>query len=481
MSNVNSPIKTLLTCLALLALGGCAQNPVSGQQDFVLMSEAQEISLGRSANADVFKQYKEYDAPALQDYVDSVGQKIAQHSHRPNLHYHFTVLDTPEINAFALPGGYVYITRGILAYLNSEAELAAVLGHEIGHVTARHSVRQASAAQAANIGVSIVSIFVPEINNVAGQNLTNLLGGVLLSGYGRDHELEADRLGAEYLARTEYDPQAMIRVIGVLKNQELFDAEIAKQEGRQPRHYHGVFATHPDNDTRLQQAVSESSHLAVAHPREGYTEFLQHMNGLVFNDSSDQGVVRNNKFMHAGLGLALTFPPEWKVQNQPDRLIATSPLSDATIQLKVDEKPVGTLVEYARRMAGFNSEYPVETLDIGQLPGAIITLPTALTGVVYLDRKAYIIECKAKSREAFNSYRYDMLDTVKGFHVLDKVEREQAKPLAIKLIMPRAGDTYASLARHSPLGKEAESYLRLINGDYPKGEPTPGQYLKVVE
>ena len=478
MNSLIKTIKILLACLALFALAGCAVNPVSGQQDFVTMSEAQEISLGRGANADVRKQYKVYESPALQDYVDSVGQKIAQHSHRTNLRYHFTVLDTPEINAFALPGGYVYVTRGILAYLNSEAELAAVLGHEIGHVTARHSVRQASASQVANIGVAIASIFVPEVGS---SNLGNSLAGALLSGYGRDHELEADRLGAEYLARTEYDPQAMIRVIGVLKNQELFDAEIARQEGRQPRRYHGVFATHPDSDTRLQQAVGESSHLAVAQPREGYTDFLQHMDGLVFNDSGDQGVVRNNKFLHADLGIALTFPPGWRVQNQADKLVATSPSSDAAIQLKMDERPSGSPADYVRRMVDYNSDYPLETLEINRLPAAIVTLPAALAGVVYLDRKAYIIECKAKSREAFDAYRYGMLDTVKSFHALDQAERGQAKPLTIKLIMPRAGDTYARLAQHSPLGKGAESYLRLINGDYPRGEPTPGQYLKIVE
>lgn len=478
---MSSSIKSLLVGMILLALAGCAQNPVSGGEDFVLMSEAQEVSLGRKANADVLKQYKAYDSPALQNYVDSVGQNLARHSHRPNLRYHFTVLDTPEINAFALPGGWVYITRGILAYLDSEAELAAVLGHEIGHVTARHGVRQASAAQAADIGLSIVSIFVPEINNVAGQNLANLLGGALLSGYGREHELEADRLGAEYLARTDYDPQAMIRVLSVLKNQELFDEKIAKQEGRQPRHYHGVFASHPDNDTRLQQAVGEAGHLAVVDPREGYSEYLHQINGLTFNDSGDQGVVRNNKFLHAGMGLALLFPPEWKVQNAPDKLVATSPKADATIQLKVDNKPTGTPAQYARRIAGFNSPGHVEELDINQLPAAIVTLPAAMTGVVYLDSRAYIVECKAASPEAFTSLHYDMEDTIRSFHALSAAEREQAKPLAIKLIMPRAGDSYASLARHSPLGKEAESYLRLINGDYPTGEPKPGQYLKVVE
>src|SRR3989338_6992464 len=177
----------LITALALALLSGCAQNPVTGQNDFVMMSEEQEIAIGRQYNEQVIsKQYQVYGSKALQDYVNRVGQKLARNSHRPQLQYHFAVLDTPEINAFALPGGYVYLTRGILAYLNSEAQRAAVVGHEIGHVTARHGVRQQSAAQAANIGLTIASIFVPEVNSMGGQNLTNLIGGALLSGYGRE-------------------------------------------------------------------------------------------------------------------------------------------------------------------------------------------------------------------------------------------------------------------------------------------------------
>ena len=176
----------------------------------------------------------------LQSYVNEVGQKLAKNSHRSQLDFHFTVVDSPQVNAFALPGGYVYVTRGILAYLNSEAELAAVLGHEIGHVTARHSVQQYSAATAANVAATIggmaAGIFVPQLGRTTGTRCTkssrSLPADVLLSGYGRSHELEADRLGAEYLARSGYDPQAMIKVIGVLKNQELFDIEAAKQEGR---------------------------------------------------------------------------------------------------------------------------------------------------------------------------------------------------------------------------------------------------------
>ena len=469
-------MQILLACLALLAPAGCAQNPVSGRQDFVMMSEAQEIEYGHGGDDEVRKQYGVYKSEALQEYVNSVGQQVAQKSHRTNLGYHFTVLDTPEVNAFALPGGYVYITRGILAYLNSEAELAAVLGHEIGHVTARHGVRQASAAQATGIGMAVASIFVPQINS---SNIGQTLSTALLSGYGRDHELEADRLGAEYLARTGYNPHAMIEVIDVLKHQELLDAEIARQEGREPRHYHGLFATHPDNDTRLQQAVGESSHLAVANPKEEYTKFLQQIDGLTFNESSDQGVLRNNKFMHVELGIALSFPQDWRVQNLPDRLVAISPQGNAAVQLKMDEQPSGTPDSYARRLAGFDSR--VETLHVDGLPAALATMPAAMAGVIYFDQHAFIIEGKAKSREAFNAYRHNMLDTLYSFHELSDGERKQAKPLAIKLITARVGDTYAGLARHSPLGKAAENYLRLINGSYPQGEPVPGQYVKIVE
>lgn len=469
----------LLIAVSTLVLGGCAANPVSGKQDFVMMSEPQEIALGRSSDAEVRKQYKVYANPGLQSYVNRVGQKVAEHSHRPNIHYTFTVLDTPEINAFALPGGYVYITRGILAYLNSEAELAAVLGHEVGHVTARHGVRQQSAAQATNIGISIVSIFVPELRTQAGHDLSSLLGGALLSGYGRDHELESDRLGAQYLARSGYDPQAMIRVVGVLKNQEAFDAVIAKQEGREPSHYHGTFATHPDNDTRLQQVVGEANSLKVANPSENKGEFLKQTEGLVFNDSVNEGVVRDNKFMHPELGIALTFPPEWSVKNSPTQLVALSPGSDAAIQLKIDDKPSGTVTEYTHRAIGTGA--PVETMEIEKLHAAIGSANNVVLGVIYFDRKAFIILCKAKTADIYNAQRETMKTAIRSFHVLSNDERKQIRPLTIKLITTRKGDTYAKLAQRSPLGKNAESYLRLINEQYPQGEPAAGQTLKVVE
>jgi predicted Zn-dependent protease len=164
-----------------LALASCATNPVTGNPNFVTMSESQEVQIGRAEDPKVRKQYGAYDNATLQQYVNEVGQRLAKASHRPNLEYHFLVVDSPEVNAFALPGGYIYITRGIIAYLNSEAELAAVLGHEIGHVTARQSVQQLSAATAAQVGASILQIFVPQARGGLGDTAIILFGGALLS------------------------------------------------------------------------------------------------------------------------------------------------------------------------------------------------------------------------------------------------------------------------------------------------------------
>ena len=203
MPSLRSPTAAVLLAGAML-LGGCATNPVSGGKDVVTISEEKEIEIGRKAHPQIMQQYGRYEDEALQQYVNSVGQRIAIQSHRPKLQYTFTVLDSDEVNAFALPGGYVYITRGIMAYLNSEAELAAVLGHEIGHVTARHAVRQQAGATAAGIGATLVGILTGS-GDLA--NVANMAGSALISGYERDMELEADQLGAQYLTVWDSSPR----------------------------------------------------------------------------------------------------------------------------------------------------------------------------------------------------------------------------------------------------------------------------------
>lgn len=474
-----------LALLMTLALANCAVNPVTGSSHLALLSEAEEIRIGSREDAKVKQQYGVYDNPALQRYVSEIGRRLVKASHRPQLQYHFLVVDSPEINAFALPGGYIYITRGILAYLNSEAELAAVLGHELGHVTARHSVQQMSATTVANIGAALLGIFVPQLNNAAGDLAVNLFGGALLSGYGREHELEADRLGAEYLARTGYDPQAMVKVVGALKSQEVFDAQVAQAEGRQPRAYHGVFASHPDNDTRLQQVVGEAARYRQAEARTAREEFLHRIDRMVFADSASQGVLRGNDFYHAGLGLALRFPPEWRVQNRPQNVVARSPQDDALIELAMAGPAQGAPSDVLRRFARLGSGTAVTPTTINGLPAAIASphlrgLPTRIA-VIFLEKTAYVIGAQAQSAETMRR-RMPEIDAVQAsFRAITDQERALASPLRLRVIDAREGMTFAGLARTSPLGKNAEGHLRLINAMYPAGEPVAGQALKIVE
>lgn len=476
-------IKLIVTSIAILMLVGCAQNPVTGQPDFVMMSEQQEINTGKKGDVEIQKEYPRYKSPALQKYINDIGQKLARHSHRTHLTYHFTVVDSPEINAFALPGGYIYITRGMLAYLNSEAELASVLGHEIGHVTARHGVQSYSKAMGTSIAVGIASILVPQLQSVGAQNIVNLMGSAILAGYGRENELEADRLGSEYIAHAGYDPQAMINVIGVLKNQELFDAELAKQENRAPRAYHGVFASHPNNDDRLKQVVDEANKFTKPNTEDARLTYLKNIDGLIFGDSPEQGITRNNSFYHTDLGFALTLPPEWRVKNNPDQLLLISPTGNVMIRMFTD-KPDGSPADLLRKNLNLNNaELAID--PINQLPAAIMSgeqngKPMRIAAI-YLNNKAYVIAARAESDKLFNQFENEINTTIKSFHKITDAERKIAKPLLIKTITAQPDTTYNKLAKNSAIGKNAENYLRLMNNAYPTGEPKPGQIIKIIE
>lgn len=478
----------------LLTLGGCAQNPVSGRNEFVTISEDQEIAMGRAAYEQALRQAGgAYDDPALQTYVQRVGEKLAAASHRSDLVYRFTVVDSPDVNAFALPGGYIFITRGLMAYLDTEAELAAVLGHEIGHVTARHAVRQLSAAQAAQLGFAITSIFVPELRGGAGQDLFNVLGTAWLRGYGRDMELEADGLGAEYLARSGYDAHAVTEVLSVLKAQEEFEAAIAKKEGREPRAYHGVFATHPNNDKRLREIVDDAERLAQAKgetPGAPLEDYLAELDGLVFGTGEREGVLRGGAFYHRELGIAMTFPQAWRVENRPDRLVAFPPAADAQFQVVTEDlnKRISPREFMVSRLK-LKDLRQGEELSIAGLPGYTAMAEgrtpygtrSVRYAVVFHNNRAYVFAGAA--REVYRSHAYDgdFRDWVRSFHPLRDEEKSLARALRVKVIEASAAADIKALAARSPLHEHAEERLRLLNQLYPHGEVKPGQRLKVIE
>jgi predicted Zn-dependent protease len=472
------------------AIGGCATNPVTGGTDIVTMSEAQEIELGRKMHPQILQQYGRFDDEELQQYVNEVGQRIAVKSHRPNLQYTFTVLDSEDVNAFALPGGYVYITRGIMAYLNSEAELAAVLGHEIGHVTARHSVRQQTGATAAGVGAMVVGILTGS-GDLA--NVANMAGSALVSGYGRDMELEADELGAEYLNRIGYEPEAMIDVVRLLKNQEMLEIQMARQENRKPRVYHGVFASHPDNDTRLREVVQAANKVQNTEDRPPNRDlYLSHVSGLPVGDSRAQGVVRGSRFYHADLGITLAFPTGWIVDNQRTKVMAYPATKDAMIDVSAQAPPPGMAPkEFLGRLLQGVPTTVAEPLKVNGLDGyraevRSTGLPWGTQGpaevaVVYYNNLAYIFKGATRQSAGMSSFEPVFLSSVKTFRRLRDNEFTAAEPDRIQIVTAAEKTTIEQLARKSPIKKYPAERLRLLNDLYPDKEPTPGQKLKVVD
>ncbi|MFN2308258.1 MAG: M48 family metalloprotease [Gammaproteobacteria bacterium] len=479
-----------LACLLLpwlLGLAGCATNPVTGSSDFVLMSEEQEIALGRQYHPQVLKEMPRYEDPALTAYVQRVGERLVPHSHRPNLIYRFTVLDSQDVNAFALPGGYIYITRGLLAYLNSEAELAAVLGHELGHVTARHSVRQHSAATATGLLGAVIA----GASGVQGAgDLAQIAGTAFVRGYGREHELEADRLGAEYLARSSYDPQAMLRVIGVLKDQETFELQRAKEEGREPRVYHGLFSTHPANDTRLQEAIAAAGQYAspAANARQS-EEFLRKIDGLTFGDGEREGIRRGNRFYHRALDFTLEFPSGWRIDNRPASLMAQSGDNQGMMQFSMQDLnkrvPPQTFLRERLKLADLRNGEPITHAGMQGYTGIAEQdtpfgrLPVRFA-VLYRGDQALIFAGLSKARG--QPYRHDaeLLQTVRSFRGLTADEQALAQPQRIRILRAGPATRFADLARSSAIPNHPEAQLRLLNGRYPQGEPTPGESLKIV-
>lgn len=476
-------LRVVLLLLGFGLLGGCAHNPATGRTDFVMMSEEQELALGRSYNQQILKENPRYADEKLQAYVQQVGDRVAKNSHRSNLIYHFTVVDSPDINAFALPGGYIYIHRGLLAYLSSEAELAAVLGHEVGHVTARHSVQQQSQSTAWGILGQAVAI---GTGVSAAADVTNVLGTAVVRGYGRDMELEADGLGAQYLARSGYDPQAMIEVVKVLKNQEVFVRDQAAKRG-QPvpeSSYHGVFDSHPDNDRRLQEVIGPARALTGGRQEVNREVFLQHLEGLPFGDSAATGVRRGQHFYHAELGIALDFPAGWALLNRPDALVVHTADQQAFVAMTLGPAEPGlSPEELLRQRAKGQRLVQEQALKGGGLrgyTGIIAGTPAKRVAIIYKGSQAYQFVAAVKGRNSLESEDPQFMQVINSFRPLAAAEAKLAQPLRVHMLKAKAGDTMAALAKASKWPDDPQATLRLLNGLYPNGEPRPGDWLKIL-
>ena len=475
-------LKLLISFSLLSLIISCSVNPVTGERDFVLMSEEAELEMGRKYYSQILQSQALYQDPKIQSYVQSIGDSLAELSHRSDLIYRFTVLDSPDVNAFALPGGYIFINRGLMAYLSSEEELAAVLGHEIGHVTARHSVRQISQAQV----LSIISYALAREAGSAAGDLANIASGALVAGYGRDMELQADSLGAEYMAKQGYSALGMIDTISVLKEHELYSTEVSKRRGSNQQTYHGIFASHPSNDSRLKEVIKKADSLRKDSLESNSLNYLKRIEGMTYGDSQVAGILRKNGFYHKDLDIRLISPDNWEVLNTPNSLIFIAPEGKASLQVSVsDQVRKETPKNYLSRLTS-GEVYQSKELKLGGHQAFLTLLEEnfriSRVAIVFKNKRIFTFYgTTEKNGLDIGEFDNQFLSIIESFRDLKATEIELTEPLLIKSYKVARGDSYSSLARKSPIPFDPESRLRLLNGDYPDGDLEVDAWIKIVE
>ncbi len=479
-------MQLLLALIAVVVMtAACATNPVTGKRELSFMSEAQEISVGKELDAQVRQEMGLYEDAELQRYVQDLGMRMARSSQRPNLPWSFAVLDSPAVNAFALPGGFIYITRGILPYLDNEAQLVGVLGHEIGHVTARHSAQQYTRGMGASLGVLVGSIFVPAIRPFS--DLAEGGIGVLFLKFGRDDEIQADALGAAYTAAGGWDPDEVPAFLTTLAR----IAETADRNGTP-----NWLQTHPQPENRAARVgetvkkvrSSDSAPGTWLVDRDGY---LARIDGLVFGDNPEDGIVRGNVFLHPPLRFALEFPDGWEITNSDEQVVAQEPGNKVFIVLRTIEARPGSSLDRVAQQHMRESGYKATDLTsatVGGLPAVLGTYEGNASGIgKVMARGAHVV---LRSSTFFiggiappDLYprvagEFDL--TIQSFRQMSQDEAEAVKPNLIDLYTARDGDTWQSIAQRAGKGLVSALTLAIMNDHAIDEQPKAGTRLKIV-
>ena len=491
LTNRISRAATLIIALSLLSfLTSCAVNPATGSANLVLMSESREKEIGLEEHEKVLASMLLFEDEELLAYVREVGNKAAAVSHRPDLEYTFNIIDSPEINAFALPGGYVYVNRGLLTFMNSEAELAAVLSHEIGHITARHAVQQQARGRIAQTAATVGG-FVTAVATGSGyvgsqiSEVASIWAQTGLSGFGRENELEADSLAAEYLVKAGYDPAAMIDVITVLKNQEDFNRLVSNNSGG----YHGLFATHPRNDTRLQQAIAQVSDISGNEiTQTDNMLFRERLDGLVIGQSQrSQTQDARNRYYQALLGYTVVFPDEWQIDETTTTVTASN---SARGTIRIEAQRIQENIEprlFIRDKLGISQLQKSEKLEQYRLLGHTGVAVSPETGntqriaAIYLGPRVFIFRAEITDADSIDEIDEELLASIRTFRAIQQGETSSGTEAKIKFVQASEFFDFAVVAQSSRIANYPEESLRLLNGYYPRGTPEAGEWVKLIE
>lgn len=470
---------SVLVIILFITAAACAINPVTGKKELSLFSEQQEIALGQNTDEEIRRQFGVYDDPDLLAYIESVGKRLVPHTHRPHLDYKFAVLDTPVINAFAVPGGFIYVTRGILALMNSEAELSVVLGHELGHVTARHGIRKLSKILLVQVGLAVGGALSDTFAKISGVASVGIQ--LLFLKYSRDDEREADALGIEYARKGSYNPAEMIDFFVSL--QKLGD--LSGGHGLP-----GFLSTHPLNSERIRnvQLMLQETDLELAVKEEPY---LRRLDGIVFGEDPRQGYVESHTFYHPQLRFFFSVPQDWEVQNTPAQVGLTTKDGNAAVILQA-EKSEESLNSYAqKKAAGLEGKYFIreDGATINGLAGFhqvydIIQeeKETLRLRFTFIKKDGFIYTFSALST-ALNFSKYDPVfqAVVNSFGELKNPKFINRQPKRLRLAKADGGQTLQELFRGAGLDKDFWPKAALLNGMEPGGTPRKSQLIKIVK
>ena len=460
----------------------CATNPATGNKEFSLMSESQEIALGEQMDKQVRQEMGIYNDPELQRYVEQIGLRLARVSERPNLPWHFAVVDEPAVNAFALPGGYIYLTRGILPFLDNEAQLAGVLGHEIGHVTARHSAQQYTKATSASVGLTLLNIFVPESRPLGGLAESGL--GLLFLKYGRDDERQADSLGVQYSARNQWDPKGVAEMLTTLAR---LDEASGSSKG-----VPNWLSTHPapaDRVQEVQASVQQASATIAGAPALNEAEFLNRIDGVIFGDSPSEGIVRGNRFLHPQLRIGVDFPQGWEIQNSKTQVVAKDAQRDHYMLLQLVPNAQGSIQDVAvrtmsragfRQVDGSPAQINGNNAYVGTWQGNMQGLGNVGVRTMHLQHgdNVYLLAGIAPANQ-FQSAERVFSSSLQTWRVLSAADAERIRPNRINLYTVRGNETWQSIAQRSG-GIVKPSTLAIMNDYEPNQPPRPGDRIKIV-
>ncbi len=454
------------------------------------------MRLGAAEHSKILKQFGLYKNPRIASYVSELGARVARDTERKDVQYKFYVIDSPIVNAFALPGGYIYLSRGLMALANDEAELAGVIAHEIGHITGRHSAERYSQSVVTKLGATVLSIL---IDQPGASDALGLGSNLYLASYSRGQETEADSLGLRYLSRAGYDPKAMANFLNSLKQETALQDEIAGKSNKSPSY----LSTHPATSARIAQTARQAGEYVSSNPKaqkRARNSYLNKIEGMIYGDSQEQGFTRGQSFYHPKIGFSFKAPPNYRIINKPSQVIMSSKKSNAVIifDLKSSAKnPKDYLAQDWLKGEGKSegksegegiSQNDIKAVSVGGMEAATASFDGSVNGSKATIRLMAVKWSKnriarfqvaiprgtsATEMEALKRATYSLR------HMSDE-DKARFKPYHIKIITASSSDTISSLAKRQPFNDYTKERFRVLNGLSQSSGLIKGQKYKLI-